>query len=34
MSNTCTTKYTHQMQKSVQEMCLQKILEVSYDTLS
>ena len=34
MSNTSTTMYTHQMQKNVQEMKnLQKILEVSYDTL-
>ena len=34
MSNTSTTMYTCQMHKSVQEMKhLQKILEVSYDTL-
>ena len=34
MSNTSTAMYTHQIQKSVQEMKhLKKILEVSYDTL-
>ena len=34
MSNTPSAMYTHQMQKSVQEMKnLQKILEVSCDTL-
>ena len=34
MSNISTTIYTHQMQKSVQDMRnLQKMLEVSYDTL-
>ena len=34
MTNTSITMYTHQMQKIVQKMKnLQKIMEVSYDTL-